>query len=191
MVSLQKGQKISLAKEAGAAGLREVIVGLGWDVKKKLGSFGSDYDLDASVALCQNGKVVDKHDVVYYGNLTHPSGAVRHCGDNLTGEGDGDDEQIILKLDSIPECYDKIIIFVNIYRAIKRKQDFGQVVNAYMHLVNYDGKELCRYNLSDNYNGMTAMIFGEVYRHNGEWKVNAIGQGTTDANITDVVRRFQ
>ena len=130
-------------------------------------------------------------DVVYYGNLTHRSGAVRHCGDNLTGAGDGDDEQIIVELAKVPAEYDKIVFTVNIYQAYQRKQNFGMIRNAFIRVVDADsGKELCKYNLSENYDGKTAMIFGEVYRYNGEWKFGAIGEPTNDPSINETVQRY-
>jgi len=192
-ISLQKGQKVSLTKEN--AGLSKVIVGLGWDeVPQKRGFFASKpqpIDCDASAILLRNGKLCDKNDLVYYGNLRHPTGTVQHMGDNLTGAGEGDDEQIIVDLARIPAEYDRIVIVVTIYEAMKRKQQFGMIQNAFIRLV--DGKnnnEMCKYNLTENYSGMTAMIFGEIYRHNGEWKFNAIGQGTNDAGLGELIRRY-
>lgn len=191
-VSLQKGQKISLSKES--AGLQNILIGLGWDeVKKSRGLFGkaAPIDCDASAIMLQNGKLVRKEDLVYYGNLRHMTGCVQHMGDNLTGAGDGDDEQIIVELDKVPSEYDRIVLVVNIYDAVKRKQTFGQIQNAFIRIV--DGKtnkELCKYNLSENYDGMTAMIFGEVYRHNNEWKFNAMGQATADPGLNELIRRF-
>ena len=192
-VSLQKGQKVSLSKEH--AGLSKVIVGLGWDeVQQKRGFFApkaQDIDCDAFAILLSNGKIVDKKDIVYFGNLTHESKSVKHMGDNLTGGGEGDDEQIIIDLNSVPAQYDRIVLAVNIYQASQRKQHFGLIQNAFIRLV--DGRsnnEMCRYNLTDNYSGQTALIFGEVYRHNGEWKFSAIGQGTTDDSIGQFAQRY-
>lgn len=192
-VSLQKGQKVSLSKEH--AGLNKIIVGLGWDeVQQKTRLFGSRpeaIDCDASAILLKNGKLVDNKDVVYFANLRHKSGTVQHMGDNLTGAGEGDDEQIIIDLASVPAEYDKIVIVVNIYQAVQRKQHFGMIQNAFIRLV--DGRnnnEMCRYNLTENYSGMTAMIFGEVYRYNGEWKFSAMGQGTTDPGLGELTRRY-
>lgn len=125
-----------------------------------------------------------RDDLVYYNNLTHKSGTVRHMGDNLTGEGEGDDEQIVIDLDRVPSEYDKIVIVVTIYQAQQRKQHFGLIENAFIRLV--DGKndqEILKYNLTEDYSGMTAMIFGEIYRYNGEWKFGAIGQGTRDGRL--------
>ena len=193
-VSLQKGQKVSLSKEN--AGLSKVIIGLGWDeVKRARGGFFAQkpqpIDCDASAFVLKNGKLTNKEDIVYFGNLRHKSGTIQHMGDNLTGAGEGDDEQIIVDLARIPGEYDRIVIVVNIYQAVKRNQHFGMIQNAFIRLV--DGRnnhEMCRYNLTENYSGMTAMIFGEVYRHNGEWKFNAIGQGTNDPGIGELANRY-
>ena len=180
-VSLQKGQKVSLSKDN--AGLANVLVGLGWDEAQpaKKGLFApkpQPIDCDASAILLQNGKLCSKEDLIYFGNLRHKSGTVQHMGDNLTGAGDGDDEQILVDLASIPAQYDRIVIVVNIYQAVQRKQHFGMIRNAFIRLVDgRNNQEMCRYNLSDDYSNMTAMIFGEIYRHNGEWKFNAIGSG--------------
>lgn len=192
-ISLQKGQKVSLSKEN--AGLSKVMIGLGWDeVKQSKGFFAPKpqaIDCDASLIMLQGGKFRKKEDVVYYGNLRHPSGTVQHMGDNLTGAGDGDDEQIMVDLSRVPAEYDKLIVVVNIYQAVKRKQHFGLIQNAFCRLVDA-GKnvEMCKFNLTDDYSGMTALIFGEVYRHNGEWKFNAIGQGTNDPGLGELLSRF-
>jgi stress response protein SCP2 len=195
-VSLQKGQKVSLSK--GNDGLNKVVVGLGWDEAPRGGGlFGALFapapiDCDASAIMLRNGKLVDTKDIVYFGNLKHRSGTVMHMGDNLTGAGDGDDEQIVIDLARVPAEYDRIVMVVNIYQAAQRKQSFGMIRNAFIRIV--DGRnnmEMCKYNLSENYDGMTAMIFGEVYRHNGEWKFNAIGQGTTDNSIANLAARYK
>ncbi|MCI9527054.1 MAG: TerD family protein [Lachnospiraceae bacterium] len=197
-ISLQKGQKVSLSKDN--AGLAHVIVGLGWDeVQKPSGGFLKSMfssepqaiDCDASAILLKNGKLAHKDDLVYFGNLRHPSGTVIHQGDNLTGAGDGDDEQIVIDLSKVPQDYDRIVIVVTIYQAVKRRQNFGMIENAFIRLVDArNNNEMCKYNLTDNYSGMTAMIFGEVYRHNGEWKFNAIGQGTNDPGLNELIRRY-
>ena len=204
-VSLQKGQKVNLSKDN--AGLAKVIVGLGWDEAKPSGGGGGGFfatlfgggaatthqaiDCDASAIMLKNGKFVDRTDLVYFGNLKHKSGTVNHMGDNLTGEGEGDDEQIVIDLSRVPAEYDKIVIVVNIYQAVKRKQHFGMIQNAFIRLVDArDNKEMCKYNLTENYSGMTAMIFGEIYRHNGEWKFNAVGNGTTDPGLSELCQRF-
>ncbi len=204
-VSLQKGQKVNLSKDN--AGLAKVIVGLGWDEAKPSGGGGGGFfatlfgggaatthqaiDCDASAIMLKNGKFVDRTDLVYFGNLKHKSGTVNHMGDNLTGEGEGDDEQIVIDLSRVPAEYDKIVIVVNNYQAVQRKQHFGMIENAFIRLVDArNNKEMCKYNLTENYSGMTAMIFGEIYRHNGEWKFNAMGNGTTDPGIGELCRRF-
>jgi len=194
-VNLQKGQKVELKKEGGGV-LHKVMVGLGWDeVQRSRGFFSpkpADIDCDATAFVCIDGKLMSNKDVVYFGNLRHGSGAVKHMGDNLTGAGDGDDEQIFVDLDKLPSNYDRIVFVVNIYEASKRKQDFGLIKNAFIRICDGEtDKELCKYNLSENYDGMTAMIFGEIYRHNGAWKFNAIGQATKDNSIGDLARRYQ
>lgn len=193
-VKLQKGQKVSLSKDH--AGLSRVIVGLGWDevAQQPRGFFApkpQPIDCDAYALLLQNGKLADKKDIVYFGNLTHFSGAVKHMGDNLTGAGDGDDEQIVIDLNAVPAQYDRIVLAVNIYQAAARRQHFGMIQNAFIRLV--DGRnnaEMCIYNLTENYSGQTAMLFGEVYRHGGEWKFSAVGQGTTDGSIGEFAKRY-
>lgn len=193
-ISLQKGQKVSLTKDN--AGLAKVVIGLGWDqVQQKRGLFApkpAQIDCDASAIMLQNGKLANKADIIYYGNLNHRSNAVRHLGDNLTGAGDGDDEQIKVDLAAVPADYDRIIVVVNIFQAVQRKQDFGMIKNAFIRIIDdRTGVEMCRYNLTDNYAGMTSMIFGELYRHNNEWKFNAMGQGTTDPGLPELAGRFQ
>ena len=198
-VNLQKGQKVNLKKENGQA-LGKVMVGLGWDpIDKQSGggflssifsSGGNDIDCDASVILLQGGKLKNNDDIVYFGNLKHSSGAVKHMGDNLTGEGDGDDEQVFVDLNAVPANYDKLVFVVNIYQAVKRKQHFGMIKNAFIRIVDDNNKEFCRYDLSEKYEGMTAMVFGEIYRYNGEWKFNAIGQATKDGDLGTMAKRY-
>ena len=196
-VNLQKGQKVSLKKSNGSK-LSKLMVGLGWDAVEKSGGFFSnlfsgkkDIDCDASVFVCQGGKFVDKEDLVYFGNLEHKSHAIKHMGDNLTGEGEGDDEQIFVDLDKIPSQYDKLIFVVNIYKAVDRKQHFGMIKNAYIRIIDSDSnEELCRFNLSDDYTDMLSMIAGEVYRRGNEWKFNAVGSGTTDTGLSTLSQRF-
>lgn len=193
-ISLQKGQKVSLSKEN--AGLSTVLVGLGWDeAPQKRGFLGiktqQDIDCDASAILLRSGKLCGNGDIVYFGNLVHKSGTVRHMGDNLTGAGEGDDEQILMDLAKIPPEYDRIVIVVNIYDAVRRRQQFGMIRNAFIRLVDgRNNREMCKYNLTEDYSGMTAMIFGEIYRYNGEWKFSAIGQGTNDPSLSDLCRRY-
>lgn len=174
-INLSKGQKISLSKEA--PGLKEAIIGLGWDTKQFDGGF--DFDLDASAFLVgNNGRVNNDQDFVFYNNLEHPSGAVIHTGDNRTGDGDGDDEAIIIDFSKVPESIEKIAIAVTIYDAEGRKQNFGQVLNAFVRLVNKEnGEEILRYDLSEDFSIETALVFCEIYRHNGEWKFSAVGSG--------------
>lgn len=194
-VNLQKGQKVELRKNNGGS-LRRVMVGLGWDeVKQKRGFFAprpQDIDCDASAVLCVNGHLVNPADFVFYNNLQHRSGAVRHMGDNLTGAGEGDDEQIMVDLTALPAEYDKIVFVVTIYQARERQQHFGLIENCFIRICDAEsGQELCKYNLSENYNGMTAMIFGELYRYGGAWKFNAIGQPTMDNSVGEIAMRFQ
>ena len=174
-VSLKKGQKVDLTKTN--PGLKEVMIGLGWDVKRYDG--GSDFDLDASAFLLgDNGKVPTDSEFIFYGNKKHESGSVEHMGDNLTGAGEGDDEQIKINLAAIPANISKIDFTVTIYEAEQRKQNFGQVENAFIRVVNAaNGEELIRYDLTEDFSIETAVVVGELYRHGGEWKFNAIGSG--------------
>ena len=180
-VSLQKGQKVSLSKEN--AGLSQVIAGLGWDEVKRArkGLFApkpQPIDCDASALLLRNGKLVDKADIIYFGNLRHKSGTVQHMGDNLTGAGDGDDEQIVIDLANLPAEYDRIVLVVNIYQAVQRQQHFGLIENAFIRIVDdATGKELIHFDLGEDFSIETAVVVGELYKHNGEWKFNAIGSG--------------
>ncbi|MFP8882719.1 MULTISPECIES: TerD family protein [Streptomyces] len=173
-VSLSKGGNVSLTKEA--PNLTAVIVGLGWDART---TTGTDFDLDASALLTNaEGKVVSDQHFVFFNNLTSPDGSVEHTGDNLTGEGEGDDEVIKVNLAGVPAEVTKIVFPVSIYEAETRQQSFGQVRNAYIRVVNQaDNKELARYDLSEDASTETAMVFGELYRHGAEWKFRAIGQG--------------
>ena len=195
-VSLVKGQKISLVKPG--SGLSKLMVGLGWDeAQQKSGGFfglfsakAANIDCDASVILCgADGRVVSpntKDNTIYFGNLRHPSGAIVHQGDNLTGAGEGDDEQIMVDLSRVPENIHKLVFVVNIYDAQTRNQHFGMIRNAFIRIVNTaNNSELCRFNLTDDYSGMTGLIVGEIYRHNGEWKFNAVGQGVQNASRLD------
>lgn len=174
-VSLSKGGNVSLTKEAGGT-LTAVTVGLGWDART---TTGDGFDLDASALLLNSGgKVRTDNDFVFYGNLATTDGCVTHQGDNLTGEGDGDDEQVKVDLKTVPADVDKIVFPVSIYEAGKRGQSFGQVRNAFIRIVNEaGGAELARYDLSEDASTETAMIFGELYRNGAEWKFRAVGQG--------------
>ncbi len=174
-VNLQKGQKVSLTK--GNPGLKNVIVGLGWDVNQF--DTGADFDLDAAAfLLSDSGKAASSDDFVFYGNLKHASGSVQHMGDNLTGAGDGDDEQIRIDLSLVPASITKIAFTVTIYEAEARRQNFGQVNNAFIRIYKEDtGEELLRYDLGEDFSIETAAVFGELYKHGEEWKFNAIGSG--------------
>ncbi len=174
-VCLTKGQKVSLTK--GNPGLKKVVVGLGWDVNQF--DTGGAFDLDAAAfLLTDSGRVSRQEDFVFYGNLKHPSGSVEHMGDNLTGEGEGDDEQIKISLDQVPENISKVAFTVTIYEAETRRQNFGQVSNAFIRIYNEEnGEELLRYDLGEDFSIETAAVFGELYKNNGEWKFNAIGSG--------------
>ena len=174
-ISLQKGQKVSITK--GNPGLKNVVVGLGWDVNTF--DTGGAFDLDsAAFCLTDTGKVSDQKDFVFFGNLMHPSGAVQHLGDNLTGAGDGDDEQIKVDLSKIPANITKIAFTVTIYDAETRRQNFGQVNNAFVRIVDEaKNEEMLRYDLGEDFSIETAAVFGELYKHNNEWKFNAIGSG--------------
>lgn len=174
-VNLTKGQKVSLTKDN--PGLTKVVVGLGWDVNQY--DTGGDFDLDTSAfMLTDSGKVSDQKDFVFFGNLTHPSGSVQHMGDNLTGEGDGDDEQIKVDLSKVPSNITRIAFTVTIYEAEQRRQNFGQVNNAFIRIYNEaTGEEMLRYDLGEDFSIETAAVFGELYKNGSEWKFNAIGSG--------------
>ncbi|MBQ3584495.1 MAG: TerD family protein [Lachnospiraceae bacterium] len=174
-VCLTKGQKVSLTK--GNPGLTKVVVGLGWDVNQF--DTGGDFDLDtAAFFLTDSGKVSKAEDFLFFGNLQHPSGCAQHMGDNLTGAGDGDDEQIKINLSMVPDNITKIAFTVTIYEAEARRQNFGQVNNAFIRIYNEDnGEELLRYDLGEDFSIETAAVFGELYKNNDEWKFNAIGSG--------------
>lgn len=174
-VNLQKGQKVSLTKDN--PGLNNVIVGIGWDINRF--DTGGDFDLDsAAFMLTDAGRVSNQDDFIFFGNLTHPSGSVRHLGDNLTGAGDGDDEQIRIELSKVPVNISRIAFTVTIYDAEQRRQNFGQVSNAYVRIFDEsNGVELLRYDLGEDFSIETAAVFGELYKNGAEWKFNAIGSG--------------
>ncbi|QVY60079.1 TerD family protein [Cytobacillus gottheilii] len=174
-VSLSKGQKVDLTKTN--PGLSKVIVGLGWDVNKYDG--GHDFDLDSSVfLLAETGKVASDSDFVFYNNTTGGNGSVVHTGDNRTGEGDGDDEQVKVDLSAVPQSVSKISFTITIHDGESRNQNFGQVSNSYVRIVSEDsGEELIRYDLGEDFSIETAVVVGELYRHNGEWKFSANGSG--------------
>ncbi len=174
-VNLKKGQKVSLTKDN--PGLKKVVVGLGWDVNAF--DTGGDFDLDAAAFLLgDNGKAAGPEDFVFYGNLKHPSGSVQHMGDNLTGAGEGDDEQIKVDLSLVPANVTKIAFTATIYEAEERRQNFGQVSNAFIRIYNEEnGEEMLRYDLGEDFSIETAVVFGELYKNGNEWKFNAIGSG--------------
>jgi tellurium resistance protein TerD len=175
-ISLKKGGNISLSREVPS--LKSIFVGLGWDARE---TTGQDFDLDASVFLLrENGKVGRDEDFIFYSNLKSQDGSVEHTGDNLTGGTGGDDEVIKVNLETVPPEIQKLSVTVSIYEADTRKQNFGMVDNAFIRIVNQlDNQEIARFDLSEDMSIETAMIFGEIYRHKGEWKFKAVGQGFT------------
>jgi stress response protein SCP2 len=192
-VSLQKGQKVDLTK---GSSLAKILVGLGWDAEPTRGGlFGTkkiEIDCDASVIMLnENNKFTSKDNLIYFGNLKSKNASIQHMGDNRTGEGEGDDEQIMVDLKNIPADIHRLIFVVNIYDCKNRKQDFGMVKNAFIRIVdNANNKEFIRYNLSNEYGGKTAVIVAEVYRHQGEWKFSATGEGTNDLGLSDMLKRY-
>lgn len=174
-VSLNKGQRVDLTKDRPS--LKNIIVGLGWDVNHYDGE--ASFDLDASLFMTKaNGKVGKDEDFIFYWNLEHSSKSVKHMGDNRTGEGEGDDEVIKIKLDKIPTDYETLAVAVTIYDAEKRLQNFGMINNAYVRVVDEEtGEELVRFDLSEDFSTETALVVAEIYRHNGEWKFKAVGSG--------------
>ncbi|WP_248735824.1 TerD family protein [Neobacillus rhizosphaerae] len=200
-INLQKGQRVDLTKSN--PGLSKVLVGLGWDPVQTSGGgglFGSMFgggsapnvDCDASVIMLgANDRLQNNKDVIYFANLTSNDGSVQHAGDNLTGDGDGDDEQIIVDLSKVPSKIQKLVFVVNIYDCVKRKQHFGMIQNAFIRVVNPgNNQELIHYNLSDNYSGLTCLVAGELYRHGNEWKFAAVGTGTTAGSLSEIVRTY-
>ena len=206
-VTLRKGQKVSLTKDND--GLNKLFIGCGWDENlketEKKGLFNKVFsrnntinnddsiDVDASVIVCRNGKFSREDDLVYFGHLRHESGAIIHTGDNLTGEGEGDDEVILITLDKLPNDCDRLIFVANIYNAKSKHQNFGMISNAFIRIVdNKKNEELCRYNISDDVApDSTALIFGEVYKKDNEWKFNAIGQGTKAKSVKEMCAAFK
>ena len=174
-INLTKGQKVDLTK--GNPGLTKIMVGLGWDINAY--DSGAAFDLDASAFLLgDDGKCPTEKEFIFYGNLTHASEAVQHMGDNLTGAGEGDDEQIRVDLSAVPAGISKVAFTVTIYEAEQRHQNFGQVSNAFIRIYNEDsGEELLRYDLGEDFSIETAVVFGELYKNGNEWKFNAIGSG--------------
>jgi tellurium resistance protein TerD len=173
-VSLAKGGNVSLSRTS--PNLNRILVGLGWDARS---TTGDGFDLDASMFMvADTGKVRRDEDFVFYGQLYSPCGSVEHSPDNTTGDGDGDDEFIKVMLDQVPAGVQRLIVTVTIHDALARKQNFGQVSNAYVRIVNHDtDQEIVRFDLSEDYSTETALVFAEIYRHGGEWKFKAVGQG--------------
>ncbi|MBH0346641.1 MULTISPECIES: TerD family protein [Bacillus] len=196
-IILEKGQKIDLTK--GQPKVAKLQVGLGWDPIGQSGGFLSslfgskpNVDCDASVVMLEGDRFVNKNDLVYFGNKLSTCGSIIHSGDNLTGEGEGDDETIFVELHKVPSRINRLVFVVNIYDCVNRRQDFGMIRNAYIRIQNQQtGEELARYNLSDNYAGKTTLIAGEMYRHGSEWKFSAVGEGTQDKNLSEIVSRYQ
>ncbi len=185
-VSLSKGGNVSLTKEA--PGMTAVLVGLGWDVRT---TTGTDFDLDASAIMVKaDGKVVSDSHFIFFNNKTSPEGSVEHAGDNLKGAGEGDDESIKVDLVAVPAEVDKIVFPVSVYEAEQRSQNFGQVRNAFIRVVNQQGStEIARYDLTEDASTETAMVFGELYRNGAEWKFRAIGQGYA-SGLNGIARDF-
>lgn len=175
-VSLSKGGNVNLSKEA--PGLSKIVVGLGWDARS---TDGTDFDLDGSAFLLNtSGRVRSDSDFIFYNNLKSSDGSIEHMGDNLTGEGEGDDESIQIEFGAVPADIDKVAVAVTIHEAEQRKQNFGQVSNAFVRVVNAQGgAEIARYDLSEDASTETAMVFGELYRAGTDWKFRAVGQGFT------------
>jgi tellurium resistance protein TerD len=185
-VSLTKGGNVSLSKEA--PGLTAVVVGLGWDART---TTGAEFDLDASAILVKaDGKVLSDGHFIFFNNKVSPEGSVEHTGDNLTGEGDGDDESIKVNLTTVPAEVDKIVFPVSIYDGDARGQGFGQVRNAFIRIMNQaGGAEIARYDLTEDASTETAMLFGELYRNGAEWKFRAVGQGYA-SGLNGIARDF-
>lgn len=182
-VKLVKGQRINLRKDA--PNLKHALVGLGWDPVKTF--LSRDMDIDASViCIDESGR---KQEVVYYGHLDDRAGSIHHGEDNLTGDGDGDDETIDILLDKVPTNIVRLAIIINIYDAYSRKQDFGKVKNCFVHVDDADtGKELCRYDIDGNFDGKTGIFVADIYRHDGEWKFQALGNGVKVRDISEMVK---
>lgn len=196
-INLQKGQRISLTKEDSK--LSRIMVGLGWDpVEQSRGGilgllFGSSapaIDCDASVIMLNENSKAEE--IVYFGNLKDRSSSVRHMGDNLTGEGDGDDEQILVELSKVPANISRLVFVVNIYNCVKRNQHFGMIRNAFIRILDLqNNKELLRFNLSDDYSNKTGIYAGEIYRHGNEWKFAAIGEGDNVTGLKDMLDKYR
>lgn len=186
-ITLTKGQKVDLTK--GNPGIKKLIIGLGWDLNKYDGGF--DFDLDTAAFLVgDNGRVTSDLDFVFYNNLRHTSGAVEHLGDNRTGQGDGDDEQIMVDISKIPANISRVAFTVTIHDAQERRQNFGQVSNSYIRVINPENnEEMVKYELGEDFSIETAIVVGEIYKHNGEWKFNATGSGF-EGGLESLCRNF-
>lgn len=200
-INLQKGQRVDLTK--GNPGLTKIMVGLGWDPVQNRGGGGlfgalfgggggANIDCDASVLMLgAEGRIRNNSDVIYFGNLKSPDGSVQHTGDNLTGDGDGDDEQILVDLNRVPQQVDKLVFVVNIYDCVKRNQHFGMIQNAFIRIVNTaNNQEIIHFNLTDDYSGKTCLVVGEIYRHGNEWKFAAVGNGINVPGLGELVRSY-
>lgn len=184
-VMLNAGGKIELSKELDGD-IKQVVVGLGWDESDS----ELNMDCDAYAFLLRGDRLVDKNDVVYYDNLTHSSGAVKHSGDNMTGEGTGDDEQISVRLDKLPEEYDSIVFAMNVFMGHVRGQDLSMVDNAYIRLLDKEGHLLCSYKISDKYSGKTALIFGAMKKIGKNWGFHAIGEAIEAGSVKELTAYF-
>ena len=188
-INLSKGERINLSKEAPS--LKKVGVGLGWDTNTT--DTGTDFDLDASVfMLGADGKIPNEKNFIFYNNLSSPDGGVKHTGDNLTGAGDGDDEQIIVKLNDLSTQYQKVIFVVQIYKGVENKQHFGQVKNAFIRAVDATGKEMVRFNLSGTgqYDNQRSLLFAELVREAGDWKFNAVGSASPSDSFVEWLKQY-
>lgn len=197
-VNLSKGEHVNLTKSVPS--LREVTVALGWDMAER----GYSVDCDSSVFLLRESKsglfgrksqtprLLDHDDIVYYGNKRHRNGCVIHHGDNLTGAGDGDDEQISVDLANMPSDVSSVVVAINIYDCVSRRQHFGMIRNCYARIIDDNtGTEICRYNLSSDYNKKTAVVIGTLDRHNDGWVFNAVGEGYNDDSIGALAHRYR
>lgn len=207
VINLSKGQKINLSKEKET--LNKITVGLGWDPATS----GRDIDVDASILLLDSTtggeRIVEKkgfwgfgkthrvplnnvpdHEIVYFGHQSSGDGAVKHAGDNLTGEGEGDDEQIFVELQKVNPKFDTLSIVVNIYDAFHRSQDFGEIQNAYVHIMDDKGHELVRYNLTESYEQSTGILVGELKRAASEWEFKAVGEGIKVSQVSDFLKEY-
>lgn len=195
-INLQKGQTIDLRKNENGTenNLSQMTIGLGWDINTGLFGFGGTYDLDAvAVLLDKNGKLQDNKDIIYYGNKMHSSQNIWSTGDNLTGDGDGDDEQIIVKLDKLDAKYEKVVFFASIYQGKSKGQNFSKVKNAFIRAVDGNGSEIAKYNMSgdNSLNDKRSFIFGEAYRKDGSWKFRALGDAKDTDSLNEVCNSYR